>query len=595
MEDTQTPTAMAERSRWEEIEDIYANVFTKEQVDNLPPSLEYASIQGIQSVDDWKAFAAMLSADSAETSPEAIGDIIHRNIYAPAPGHMHPLAAMLGRHIVTAAGGVNKVQNFRTKQTSEVDAELFNVMISMIPGASKRVSFGKKNGDKEARKGGQERQGRPIVSVIYHDEEGRISHRISMACTHENDPYLGLVSSNTVELHDLDPVNGFYFRYTAKVAEEKGRGFEPDKRIKSPMALYPGASLLLSTVQPAWKCHRGLLLMLLAMDCMKRKDLVPFMTKCQNGMLDGRHAYFAQDDMYIDLCEKVDSYKSALHGNEARRSEIRALKREVEKRDARLKQAETQKKCDDASIERRTKEADQLRGQLREALDPQRSAALQSSPSTQRDDDALRAANDEIARLGLMVEQQREVIAQQRSDLVTAQARLTSILTPEADPLDQELPDASTPVPDTFDALEEWIAAELGDGRVLVHPRAIAAAKQSGYHDPALAYRALLLLRDVYWPMKFAKEEGARAKWKAALSDLHLDCSHTGQAAYTSKTSSSYQVQVDRKTFTLDMHLKGNSSFDPKFSFRVYFTSSKDRSQVIVGSMPTHLPNRESN
>ena len=43
------------------------------------------------------------------------------------------------------------------------------------------------------------------------------------------------------------------------------------------------------------------------------------------------------------------------------------------------------------------------------------------------------------------------------------------------------------------------------------------------------------------------------------------------------------------------MHLKGNSSFDPKFSFRVYFACHKGRKQIVVGSMPTHLPNRESN
>lgn len=593
MEDSHQPTdVVVERSRWEDVEDIYDSVFTKQEVDKLPLSIPYPGIPDIKSVEDWKTLAVALSADAEGEGAESLEDIFHRNIYAPAPGIMHPIAPILGQHLITAAGGVDKIRDFRSKQTGDIDSELFTAIIQMIPGAAKRIAFGKEGG--EPPKGHKKKGGSPIVSIVYHDDAGRIRHRLGMACTHENDPYLGLVATSTVEMHDLDPVNGFYFRYSSRVAEEKARGFEPNKKVKSPIALYPGASLLLSTTLPAWKCPRGVLLMLLAMDCVSRKELIPFITKTQSGLLEGKHAYFTQDDMYQALGEKADSYKSALHGNEARRAEIRSLQREVEKRDARISQAETQKKCDDASLARRTKELDEMRCQLRAAQNV-RATAPQQQPSSARQDAELHTARDEIARLQLIVDQQRDVISQQRSDLVTTQSRLTSILTPETVEQEQLGEAIATAVPDTFDSLEEWISAEMADGRVLVHPRAIATAKQSGYHDPSLAYRALLLLRDVYWPMKFAKEEGARAKWKTALSDLHLECSHTGRAAFTTKTAASYQVQVDRKTVTLDMHLKGNSSFDPKFSFRVYFTCHKDRPQIIVGSMPTHLPNRESN
>lgn len=590
MDDTSQPaTDVIEPSRWDDVQEIYTSVFTKSDLQKLPLSMPCPDIADIKSEDDWKKLAAALAADRTEADGESLEDIVYRNVFSQVPGAMHPVSAFLGQQLITAAGGVDKARDFRAQRTGDIDSELFGAIIKMVPDAAKRLAYGKQSEQPPAQ---AKKPGSPIVTIAYHDDDGKIRHRLGMACTHEHDPYLGLVSTTTIELHDLHPEHGFYFRYNSKVAEEKSRGFEPNKRVKSPIALYPAVNILLSTVQPAWKCHKGVLLLLLAMGCISRKKLIPFITRTTSGLLEGKHVYHAQDDMYLALTNKVDSYQARLHGNEARRSEIRALQREVDKRDAIIRQAETKKLCDDASLDRRTREADDLRTQLRDALDKLRSApALQPAP---RDDTELHAARDEVARLGLIVEQQRGLIAQQKADLVTAQTKLTAILAPEAGQAAEEQPE-QTEVPTTFDQLEEWVAAEMSDGRVLIHARAIATAKQSGFHDPTLAYRAMLLLRDVYWPMKFDKDEGARARWKRALADLHLECSHTGRAAFTSKTAASYQVQVDGKSCTLDMHLKGNSSFDPKFSFRVYFACHKGRKQIVVGSMPTHLPNRESN
>ena len=149
------------------------------------------------------------------------------------------------------------------------------------------------------------------------------------------------------------------------------------------------------------------------------------------------------------------------------------------------------------------------------------------------------------------------------------------------------------PFPDTWDGMEEWIA-ERGDGRVVMLPQALKAARESVFADISFAYRVLDFLARHYVPMRQRSNNDAsiRQAFEEARDALGVDVGPVGEAMKDHRYRKAYQRLYQGKTITLDQHVKRGVAFDPVALFRLYFWYDEDKRCVVVGHLPTHLPLR---
>jgi len=150
---------------------------------------------------------------------------------------------------------------------------------------------------------------------------------------------------------------------------------------------------------------------------------------------------------------------------------------------------------------------------------------------------------------------------------------------------------AETPIPADLSDFEDWCNENLA-GSVLISSRAYQGAKKSEFDDPSLIYKALLVLRDQYVPMRLYGGAERQAAYTKALGELHIEESATGDGAKFE--GDVYTVQYQGKRRGLDKHLKAGNSREPRFCFRLYFFWDDESQVVVVGWLPSHLENRMS-
>lgn len=189
------------------------------------------------------------------------------------------------------------------------------------------------------------------------------------------------------------------------------------------------------------------------------------------------------------------------------------------------------------------------------------------------------------------IEQERDV-AQAKAETATQRARnlrarvemLESALAHGSDPKEPE-------ILRDLHGFEEWCDKHLA-GVVEVLPRAKHAAKKSKYEDPAFLYKALLLLRDYYVPMRRgAAQVGA---FKQACLDLNIEDTQTFAGDGYGEHGDMYFVRYAGRRHLLDRHLKKGSTRDMRRCFRLYFFWDEDSEQAVVGWLPSHLETRKS-
>lgn len=148
-----------------------------------------------------------------------------------------------------------------------------------------------------------------------------------------------------------------------------------------------------------------------------------------------------------------------------------------------------------------------------------------------------------------------------------------------------------TPIPETLEPFEAWCKEHLVGSVELVN-RAFGGIRKSEYHDPTFIYRALLLLRDDYVPMRLEGTPERREAYEHALASLQLEDSATGDGI--KYAADLYSVQYGGTRRALDRHLKGSDSRDRRYGFRLYFFWDEEGQVVVVGWLPSHLDNRAS-
>jgi len=132
-----------------------------------------------------------------------------------------------------------------------------------------------------------------------------------------------------------------------------------------------------------------------------------------------------------------------------------------------------------------------------------------------------------------------------------------------------------------------------GQGRMLLHPKAVKAASNSPFNDIPFAYKVLHLLVDAYIPMKTraANDEQPRLYFEERCKQLGVDVSPVGAAIDHQRYANRYRRKFEDKVLTMDMHVSRGGGMDPATVFRCYFTYDADNERVLVGHLPTHLDN----
>lgn len=151
--------------------------------------------------------------------------------------------------------------------------------------------------------------------------------------------------------------------------------------------------------------------------------------------------------------------------------------------------------------------------------------------------------------------------------------------------------DESIPIPEGYDDLPEWVGQYLA-GRLVLHSRALRSLKDGIYDDPPTVYKALLLLANEYREMRLA---GGPETFQARLAEMHLECEGSITEHRAGEEGETYYVNwplgSNKREFLRD-HLRRGSSKDERKCLRIYFFWDSESQQVVVGWLPSHLPNR---
>jgi hypothetical protein len=136
-----------------------------------------------------------------------------------------------------------------------------------------------------------------------------------------------------------------------------------------------------------------------------------------------------------------------------------------------------------------------------------------------------------------------------------------------------------------LDELEEWTAKHCD--RIVVLPRALAAAKKSEYHEPRHVYDALNLLGNDYPRLK--NGEITHAQFKHRCDETGVDYSRSVDRSVAGEAGDEYFVKWKGRRLFLSHHLGRGTSRDPRFALRIYFTWDDEDNIAVVGWLPSHL------
>jgi hypothetical protein len=112
------------------------------------------------------------------------------------------------------------------------------------------------------------------------------------------------------------------------------------------------------------------------------------------------------------------------------------------------------------------------------------------------------------------------------------------------------------PIPTDFGELKNWADKYLA-GSVFIANRALRGANISEYEEPTLVYRALLLLRDYYVPMRREGGDEHRQRYKTALHGLGL--SEDGSITATRLGEQGDEYLTDRSPWRSGSHMRTGS------------------------------------
>ena len=220
-----------------------------------------------------------------------------------------------------------------------------------------------------------------------------------------------------------------------------------------------------------------------------------------------------------------------------------------------------------------------------------------ASTTGQSDSELLRLAENEVSAvkqeaeaslelaLNADAERQQAVseLRQIKASYMALQARLDSVLAAQ--------PAADMAIPSSVDNIENWVRAHLS-GEVELHPRALKAVLNSDFENTELIYNALLMMRDLYVPMRRIGGIERKNACEHRLAELGLENTPCFTQENKAKNfGGAYYVRYQESSRELDWHLKGSNSRNGRLGFRMYYFWDSETARVVVGYLPGHLKN----
>lgn len=145
--------------------------------------------------------------------------------------------------------------------------------------------------------------------------------------------------------------------------------------------------------------------------------------------------------------------------------------------------------------------------------------------------------------------------------------------------------------PESLKDIGDWARRHLS-GDVELLDRAVKAATRSDFQDVGLVYDALLMMRDCYVPMRRKGGKDKLDAYRVRLAELGLEDTKCFKQDNKAKNfGGDYFVRYQGDRRELDWHLKGRSSRDERYGFRLYYFWDAETSRVVVGYLPGHLKN----
>jgi hypothetical protein len=182
-------------------------------------------------------------------------------------------------------------------------------------------------------------------------------------------------------------------------------------------------------------------------------------------------------------------------------------------------------------------------------------------------------------------------IAELKSQLARARAQIDTLRAAMAggSPTAERVP-----LEDYYD-FEEWASNNLSTC-VWIAPKAVKEVEKNGqFENPRLLGDALVMLDELYVPMRRNPSPERRSQYEKRLQDLNCLDQPCFSEKGTIKGFPSYSVTYLGDKYWCDSHIKYGGGTDPKRFFRIYYHWHEDDQVLLIGHLPTHLDNKLTN
>jgi hypothetical protein len=147
----------------------------------------------------------------------------------------------------------------------------------------------------------------------------------------------------------------------------------------------------------------------------------------------------------------------------------------------------------------------------------------------------------------------------------------------------------------SYDDIENWAKNNL-TGSIWLSRKAIRETEKNGqFEDVEFFGRVLLMLRDVYVPMKRNPGDAAYENYQQVLQNMNLTDELCFSQRPAIKSYPEYKVTYGGNEYWCENHIKFGGGTDPRKFFRIYYYWHEADQLLLIGYMPTHLDNKMTN
>lgn len=147
---------------------------------------------------------------------------------------------------------------------------------------------------------------------------------------------------------------------------------------------------------------------------------------------------------------------------------------------------------------------------------------------------------------------------------------------------------------ESYDDLGDWSEEVLGP-HIVLHSRALKECRQTGHPNMlGRIEKTLLAIRDYWIPYKLNGGIETRDAARQALAELGVEDEPCFARRDKAKEKPDYAVRDGNVTRILYDHFKYGNSRNNAEQFRMYYSWDVERQKLIIGKMPSHLPNDQT-